>query len=56
MVGDGHAMGVAAEILQHLMGPRRQACIDHPVLPVEAAEQFGELLWIGQSGGGSGAA
>src|ERR1700730_2849568 len=36
MVGDGHAMGVAAQILQHVLGAtERTFQVDHPVLSVE---------------------
>ena len=32
MVGDGHAMGVAAQILEHILGStERRFRIDHPV-------------------------
>src|SRR5947209_2050500 len=40
MVGDGHAMGVAAEILQDIL--------DHPVLPVEWPQPGSEDLGICQ--------
>ena len=37
MVGDGHAMGVAAQILEHVLGAAEGAFgVDHPVL----AEQW----------------
>ena len=36
MVGDGHAMGVTAEILQHIFGATEGAfLVDHPVFSVE---------------------
>jgi hypothetical protein len=36
MVGDGHAMGVAAEILQHLFGATEGALqVNHPVFSIE---------------------
>ena len=57
MVGDGHAVGVTAEVTEHLPGPAESRLgIDHPILPVEAAQQLAELLLIGQRGGRSGAA
>jgi len=35
VVGDGDAMGVAAEIAEHVMGTaERWFGIDHPVLPI----------------------
>jgi len=57
MIGDGHAMGVGAQIAQHLHGPTEGGFgIDDPVVSVQAAEKFGELLRIGESGGGASAA
>ena len=57
MIGDRHAMGVATEIAQHLQGTTEGGLgIDDPVVTVQAADEFGELLWIGQSGGGTSAA
>ena len=54
MIGDGHAMGVAAQVAENLPGPAEgRLGIDHPVLTVEAAQQFAELLLIGQRGRGS---
>ena len=46
MVGDGHAMGVTAEILQHVFGTAEGAFqVDHPVFSVErpqpSSEDFG---------------
>ena len=36
MVGDGHAMGVAAQILQHILGAAEGTFqVDDPVLSVE---------------------
>ncbi len=50
-------MGVAAEIAQHLQGTTEGLLgIDDPVVAVQAAEEFCELLRIGESGGGAGAA
>ena len=40
MVGDGHAMGVAAEILQDIVGATEGAFqVDHPVLSIEWSSQ-----------------
>ena len=56
MIGDGHAMGVAAEIAQHLHRTAEgRLGINDPVVAMQAAEQFGELLRIGESGGRAGA-
>ena len=57
MIGDGHAMGVAAEIAQHLHGATESLLgIDNPVMSVQAADEFCELQRIGESGGGASAA
>src|SRR5207302_8707297 len=57
MIGDGHAMGVAAKIAQHLHGSTEGGLgIDDPVVAVQAAEEFCELPWIGESGGRAGTA
>ena len=57
MVGDGHAMGVTAEIPEHLSRPAESGLgIDHPILLVEAAQQLAELFFVGQRGGGTGTA
>ena len=57
MVGDGHAVGVATEIAQHLQGTTESGLgIDHPVMAMQAAEEFRELLRVGESGRGAGAA
>ncbi len=57
MIGDGHAMGVAAQVAQHLHGPTEGGLgIDDPVVAVHPSEEFGELPGIGESGGWAGAA
>ncbi len=39
MVGDGHAMGIAAQILQHIFGATKGTFqVDHPVLPVQRSQ------------------
>ena len=54
MIGNGHAMGVAAEIAQHLHGSAEGGLsIDDPVMSVLAADEFSELLRIRQGGGGT---
>src|SRR6516162_7170161 len=43
MVGDGHAMGVAAEILQDILGATEGTFqVDHPVLSIEWSQPGGE--------------
>ena len=50
MIGNGHAMGVAAEIAQHLHGTAEGGLgIDHPVVAMQTAEEFCELLSVGES-------
>ena len=56
MIGNGHAMGVATEIAQHLHGTAESGLgIDHPVMAMQAAEEFCELLRIGESSSRAGA-
>ena len=51
MIGDGHAMGVAAEIAQHLQRTAEGWLgVDHPVVAMQAAEELCELLRISESG------
>ena len=57
VIGNGHAMGVAAEIAQHLHGTAEGGLgIDDPVVAMQAAEEFCELLWIGESSSRAGTA
>jgi len=36
MAGDGHAMGVAAQILEHIFGATEGTfCVDHPIFSEE---------------------
>ena len=45
MVGDGDAMGVARQIMQHMLGAAEgRLGIDDPVLPIERAQEDGESL------------
>ena len=47
MVGDGHAMGVAAQVLQHILGTTKGTFqVDHPVLPVQWSQPGGEDLGL----------
>src|SRR6266852_3084292 len=49
MVGDGHAMGVAAEILQHILGATEGTSqVDDPVLSKQWPEPSGEDLGFGE--------
>ena len=53
MIGNGHAMGVTAEVAQHLHGSAEGGLgIDDPVVAVQTADEFCELLGIGEGGGG----
>ena len=47
MVGDGDAMGVASQIVQHMLGAaERRLGIDNPVLAVKRAQEDGEALLV----------
>ena len=49
MVGDGHAMGVAAEILQHILGTTEGTFqVDHPVFSKQWPEPSSEDLGFGE--------
>ena len=49
MVGDSHAMGVAAEILQHIFGATEGTFqVDHPVLSVEWPQPGGKDLGLSE--------
>jgi hypothetical protein len=49
MVGDGHAMGVAAEILQHIFGAAKGTFqVDDPVLSKQWPEPSSEDLGFGE--------
>src|SRR5439155_10752729 len=57
MIGNRHAMGVAAEIAYHLQGTTEGGFgIDDPVVAMQAAHEFCKLLRVGQSDGGTSAA
>ena len=47
MVGDGHAMGVAAQVLQHIFGTTKGTFqVHHPVLPIQWPQLGGEDLGL----------
>ena len=47
MVGDGHAMGVAAQILQHIFGATEGTFqVDHPVLSIQRSQPGGKDLGL----------
>jgi hypothetical protein len=49
MIGDGHAMGVAAEILQHILGTTEGTFqVDHPVFSKQWPEPSSEDLGFGE--------
>ena len=55
MIGNGHAVGVATEIAQNLQGTTESGLgIDDPVVAMQAADEFRELLGVGKSGRGPG--
>ena len=48
MVGDGHAMGVAGEIAEHMVGSaKRWFGVDDPVLTEQWTQEGAECLFIG---------
>jgi len=47
VVGDGHAMGVAGEVAEHMMRPAKGWLgIDHPVLAEESTQEGAESLVV----------
>ena len=57
MIGNGYAMGVAAEIPQYLRWAAKcRLRIHDPVLSMQSAQQFGKLLGIRQNGSRTSAA
>src|ERR1700719_4821051 len=54
MVGDGDAMGVAGQIVQHVFQPaERLLRVDHPVFAEQRAQEYGEGLLVSQRPAGS---
>jgi hypothetical protein len=55
MVGDGHAMGVAGEIAEHMMGTAEGGLgVDDPVLTEQGAQEGAERFLVGKWLKGSG--
>ena len=51
MIGDGYAMGVAAQILKNMLGAtERWFRVDHPVLSEQCPQPSGEGLELGETG------
>jgi len=51
MVGDGHAMGVAAQILENILWPtERWFRVHHPVLSEQRPQPSGEGLGLSEAG------
>ena len=49
MVGDGHAMGVAAQILEYILGATEgRFRVDHPVLSKQWSQPGGEDLRLSE--------
>ena len=49
MVGDGHAMGVAAQILEHILGAAKGWFrVDHPVFSEQGPQPGGEDFRLSQ--------
>ena len=50
MVGDGHAMSVSAQILQHVFGTAEGAFgVDHPVLAEQQSQPTSERFRLGEA-------
>jgi hypothetical protein len=51
MVGDSDAMGVAAQILEHILGTTEGGlAVDHPILSEEWPQPGGEDLGLSKKG------
>ncbi len=49
MIRDGHSMGVAGQVLKHVLRPTKWSLgINHPVFPKQSAQECCECLLIGQ--------
>jgi hypothetical protein len=49
MVGDGHPMGVSAQVVEDILGaPERRFAVDDPVPAEEWAQERGESFWRGE--------
>ncbi len=49
MVGDGYAMGVAAQILKYVFGAaKRSFGIHHPVVPEQGPQPRSKSLWLSE--------
>jgi hypothetical protein len=47
MVGDGYAMSVTAQVVEHMLWPPEGAFrVDHPVISEQFSEPRGESLWL----------
>ena len=48
MVGDGHAMGVAGQIAQHMLwSSERRLGVDHPVVREQPPEELTKAVLVG---------
>ena len=51
VIGDGHAMGVTRQIMQHMLGAaKRLSHIDHPFVLVECVQESSERASFSQPG------
>ena len=49
MIGDGHAMGVAAQIVEHMFwAAERLFAVHHPVFSEQGSQPRGEDLWLSE--------
>jgi hypothetical protein len=50
MIGDGHAMGVRAQVTEHLLGSAEgRLAVNHPIRPMELANQTLKESGVGES-------
>ena len=49
MIRDGHSVGIAGQVLKHMLGPAKGSLgINHPVFPKQGAQESCECLLIRQ--------
>jgi hypothetical protein len=49
MIGDGHSMGIAGQVLEHVLWPAKGSFgVNDPVFPKQSAQEGCECLLIGQ--------
>jgi hypothetical protein len=55
VVGDRHAVGIAAEVIEHLLWPAEgRLGVDHPIVRAQRADEALLHSWLGECGGVAG--